>query len=246
MLTKKFAQLKAIFPKWTHKFIEKKHFVFLVAFILFLAAIIAYQADPFFSKHDRKECLAASAAYDKLVNLRESPDKLIRVINRKLFLQPKYDGFLAQSYLNQGNTASARTFARRSFSRTENELPYHSRFSKSSLLIADGKFEEALQDAKKLKSEMAAVPELWNSPRSTVGPILYLYNLLRIAVLEKTMQNPKEELFAWSELENFINQAQQNSALEKITRSFTKDFLKDNRINLQEYIAARKEALKSK
>ncbi len=244
-MQKKSASIKEALPVWAHKFLEKKNLFFVLSIILLLALAIAYQADPFFNKHDSKECMAAQRAYDNLCGLDNNPDKLNRILNRKNFLRPKYEGLLAQNFLTKGNLALAQSFAGRTFVRMEAELPFHMSYSKNSLLIADGRFDEALSSAKELKSAMAKDMQLWDNI-TTGGPLLYLYNLLRIAILEKTVKNEGSELFAWQEIENFLQYAEKKPFLAKITKVFSRTFFEDNKVKIQDYIESRKSFLSAK
>jgi hypothetical protein len=69
-------------------------------------------------------------------------------------------------------------------------------------MIADQKLEEALVKSKSLKATLESDDLFWEKKSQLVrhGCILYGYNLLRIAMLEKAVGTPKGELEAWAEL----------------------------------------------
>ena len=80
-------------------------------------------------------------------------------------------------------------------------LPYYSDFSHNSLLITQGKLPEGLLAAKTLKKLMDEDLAFWESRDKMIqsGHLLYAYNLLRIAALEREVGSREGELRAWDE-----------------------------------------------
>lgn len=110
-----------------------------------------------------------------------------------------YNGTLAELLLIQGKAAEAASFASPLFERTEkNHLPLYQSFGKTALLIAAGKYQQAYESAKTLKLEME------QADPHTYGPLLYAYNLLRLAALEQQLGYQKEEQQSWESLTAYI------------------------------------------
>lgn len=135
-------------------------------------------------------------------------------------LGKKYEAVIAQKLLNSEKIDEALELAERSISRVEGEAPFHSQYARTSLLIEQGNYQEALENAVALK-EMLAERE----------SLLYAHNLLRIACLQQELKNRPGEKVAWEELETFLK-----------GKSFLSNFT-DKNVDLAQYIAERKKAL---
>ncbi|PIS03301.1 MAG: hypothetical protein COT85_01065 [Chlamydiae bacterium CG10_big_fil_rev_8_21_14_0_10_42_34] len=144
----------------------------------------------------------------------------------------KYDAAIAQKLLNTDKLSDALVMANRSLSRVKDDIPFHATYAATSLLIEQGSYQQALQDAVALKESMG------NSYSSEFkgGSLLYAHNLLRIACLQQELNNRPGEKAAWEELEVLIDSKTPLSEL--ILSSFS-----EKQINLSQYIADRKKAL---
>jgi hypothetical protein len=114
-------------------------------------------------------------------------------------LEPVYDGIIAQDLILQNQLSEARPYVDRIFSRVEEETPtVFLNYSRTTLLIAEGKIEEALQDAYALKNDLL---EMFKAhPQTPYGAALYAFNTIRIAFLEKKLAHTEKERAAWDEL----------------------------------------------
>lgn len=128
--------------------------------------------------------------------------KLQKLIQKHPELHAKYDGAIAQQLLSSSEKGLATSYGKATLKRIGDFSPYYKEFSSCSLLIADQKLTEALQNAKTLKASMDSDDRFWEKKSELVrhGCILYAYNLLRIAMLEKAAGTPKGELSAWAEM----------------------------------------------
>ena len=115
-------------------------------------------------------------------------------------LQAKYDGLIAQQLLLEKKIDEATPYINQTLSRVKGEdSPYYIDFSKTSVTLAGGKKEEALKEAYLLRDKMLQVkPE---DSSTQFGGVLYAFNLIRIALLEKDFQNKELEQKAWQELQ---------------------------------------------
>ena len=143
-------------------------------------------------------------------------------------LGKKYEAAIAQKLLNTDRLSDALKIAAHSLDRVKDETPFHANYARNSLLIEQGNYQQALENAVTLKENMGAFAK-------HIGPgsLLYAHNLLRIACLQQELKNRHGERAALEELETFISANKQMSEL--VIESFSE--------NLIQYIAERKRVL---
>lgn len=143
-------------------------------------------------------------------------------------LGKKYEAAIAQKLLNTDRLSDALKIAAHSLDRIKDETPFHARYARNSLLIEQGNYQLALENAVTLKENMGDFAK-------HIGPgsLLYAHNLLRIACLQQELKNRHGERAALEELEHFLSSDKQISEL--VIESFS--------ANLVQYIAERKRIL---
>lgn len=113
---------------------------------------------------------------------------LKEIMDRHPELHAKYDGLIAQALLTNNQVEEAAPFADETILRVNQEAPSpFISYSKTTLLIGNGNYQEALQQAYELKL-------------SATDPTLYVFNTIRIALLERELGNKAEEKKAWEEI----------------------------------------------
>lgn len=147
-------------------------------------------------------------------------------------LQKKYEAAIAQKLLNTDKFNEALAMANHSLKRVQGEAPFHANYAKTSLLIEQGAFQEALEQAVALKEKMGQTFQT----EQKGGALLYFHNLLRIACLQQELKNRPGEKAAWEELESLLS-AKSKSA-KMLLGSFS-----EKRVDLSQYITERKKAL---
>ncbi len=178
--------------------------------------------------------LAADMAYNHWEgDKNEQFVKLQKLIRKHPELHAKYDGAIAQKLLSNSEKGLATSYGKATLKRIGDFSPYYKEFSACSLMIADQKLEQALHEAKTLKASMDGDDRFWEQKSTLIrhGCILYAYNLLRIAMLEKLAGTPQGELEAWAEMKEAYLLIQQN--------------FQSQEISLLDYIKYREEALTS-
>lgn len=164
--------------------------------ILFLLIVLAYRFLAYRSYEAEKDFILAKEAVLSLNDPEKEESSLATlqsILNQHKDLQAKYDGIIGQTLLTQGKTEIAKPYIERTLNRVKGEAsPLDQDFAKTSLLIAEGDLNEALKNAYLLKDKMLEMV----SPSST----LFAFNLIRIAFLEKAVQNHAAEQKAWEEL----------------------------------------------
>jgi hypothetical protein len=180
----------------------------LIGSACFLAILfISYQLISKFGSRGRSDFASADLTYSQWVAKESFDPVLFKQLQKPLSTYPelhqKFGALVAQQLLNCNEAERARPFASAVWKRTEGtSAAFYSQFSKGSLLIGEGKVQEALEGAKSLKESMEQDLAFWTSqdPLVRSGSLLYAFNLLRIAVLEREGGSPMGELLAWQEL----------------------------------------------
>lgn len=142
-------------------------------------------------------------------------------------LQKKYEPAIAQKLFSTARVDEALIMAERSLKRVRNDVPFHSDYAATSLVIQRGGFQQALEQAVALKERMKADQK---------GAILYAYNLFRIASLQQELKNRPGEKAGWEELESYL--ADNGKVAEVFMNGFAEE-----KVLLKEYILERKRAL---
>ncbi len=156
--------------------------------------------------------------------------QLQAILQRRPELKPKYEGALAQTLLITGQTAQAQNFAEDIFKRTQpDHLQLYQNYSQTSLLIAEGRYADALQQAQQLQATLDQLNEKAN-------PTLYVFNLIRLAMLYQQTGQPQEELQVWEQFQN-----QPSYRLDFVLAA--NHALKVGQASLNQYIEERKQAL---
>lgn len=160
-------------------------------------------------------------------------------------LQSKYDGLIAQLLLNQNQAKEALPFVKRTLARTgKDHLPFYADYANATLLISQENYSEALKEAQHLKQQMISQAKEKGGEKE-FGDTLYLFNLLRIAMLHQQLNHHDEELAAWQEFkQSAIESQSQNYFVQSDLFEQFSDKLKDGQASLLNYIEAREKLLK--
>lgn len=131
------------------------------------------------------------------------PVALAKPLDRHPELKSKFGTHIAQRLIAFGEVKNSGQYAAASLKRSHDlKTPYYERFSQNTLSIVHGKYSSALEEAKRLKSDLEQDDVFWDSRDKFIrsGVILYAYNLVRIASLQKELGSKEGELMAWDEL----------------------------------------------
>lgn len=161
------------------------------ALIAMLLLFTAYRYLASAAVQSEQEFITAESSMQTLASgndTQESLQKLQTILKKHPELHAKYDGAIAQALLSAQNPTEAAPYAERTLQRTQGETPApYLDYASTTLLIANGKYDEALKAAQSLKS-------------NTEYPTLYAFNLLRIAFLNRELKNAQAEKTAWAEV----------------------------------------------
>lgn len=145
-------------------------------------------------------------------------------------LRSKYDGIITQILLVHGESEAAMPYAQRTEARTSStQDSLFKDFTHTTLLVAQGKHQEALQTSLELKEKLL---------EQTEPSLLLPYTLIRIAMLYQGMGQKDLEILAWDEWKQYAegkgSQKPDPKTLETISNLFT-----EGNLSLDRYIQAR-------
>lgn len=169
-----------------------------IAYWALIALLGLFIASRFISNFQQKaekdffQAEQSAAELNSPETLPQAVQSLQEIMDRHPELNAKYDGLIAQALLSDKKVDEALPFADRTLLRVGNETPApFLDYSKTTLFIEQGNYNEALNQAYKLKE-------------TALNPTLYAFNAIRIALLERELNNKEEEKKAWSEVEKLM------------------------------------------
>jgi len=197
----------------------------------------------------------AETTYQSFLKTQEPAKKLellsllTTLMSRYPELHAKYDGAIAQHLISQGMLAEALPFANLAIQRTDAEnAPFYSSFAKSTLLIAESRYEEALAQATELHTLLSEqLKKQDHQANLTSNSPLFAYNLLRIGMLQKQLNLKDQELKtwnAWKRLSAESNDTKSNSVIKGDAFQKINNYFQDGKINLNNYIETRENLLR--
>lgn len=219
--------------------------VFLL--VLFTVFLIFYKLSTGTAHQSVQDYMNAQALFDRLSQEKlpiidgedTSYSKLMTLINSHPELHAKYDAPLAQILLSTGHINASIPLTTLLLNRTKDELLrfYHD-FTKTSLLISQGRTNEALQDAETLQEKLSENEQLALShpEKRAYGKLLYPYHLLRMATIYQKLGQKEQELSAWEAFDQYL----QN---HKDIYSKMSNHLSSGSFSLEEYVQIRREIL---
>ncbi|HVX01166.1 MAG TPA: hypothetical protein VHA52_12150, partial [Candidatus Babeliaceae bacterium] len=181
----------------------------------------------------------------------EALTRLQKIIRKHPELHAKYDGAIAQKLLSTSEKGLATSYGKAALKRMGDFSPHYKNFSHCSLLIVENKLAEALQGAKELKAAMEKDEAFWEKKSELMrhGCILYAFNLLRIAMLEKEAGTPAGELAAWrafKENAGWLGAQPASKTYDPEAYQLIQDNFHNQETSLLDYIKYREEFLTSK
>lgn len=214
---------------------------FIGGFLALIAALIlAYRVTNLQTLNAENDFFQAQTAFNQFQQSTLSAQdstassdlaQLEKLMLRYPDLKPKYEGSLAQTLLANGQVAQAQVFAEGVFKRVQpDHLQLYQKYSQTSFTITEGHYADALQQTLALKTTLDELDQ-------HTHPLLYVFNLIRLAMLYQHIQQPKEELLVWEQLQN------QPQRLEAVLAA--NHLFKVGQATLNQYIEERKNTLRN-
>lgn len=174
---------------------------------LIVVSFTLFQVTSKFSGRKKSDYLEIQRAFTAWISQEAQDHALLKNLEKPLGrhpeLQAKFGTQIAQRLLGLGEASKANSYAKAAMGRARDlTSSYYSRFSKNTLMISEGKYQEALAEAKQMKADLEKDDPFWDRQDKMVrsGSVLYAYNLVRIATLEGQLGSKEGELKAWDEL----------------------------------------------
>jgi len=187
--------------------------------------VIAYQFTRSRESHSFTDYMRADRVYHHFMqaDLSEEPEafeQLERLMARYPDLKQKYEGKVAQVLIAKDRPEMARPYIDQMIKRSEQEgFPTFLDYTKTTLLITEGEYDDAYQQA------LALQPQLQEEDQ------LYAFNLLRLAILERQLGLLKPELEHW---EQILAAADNNDAIKEMLTH-----VQEGQVSLNTYIQDR-------
>lgn len=185
------------------------------------------------SRHQSRKAdfLKAAAYYAQIEgDLRthgEALAQLQTIMARHEELHAKYDGQLAQNLLSHNQSELAEGYSQAVVQRLGDRCDFGSQFTKGTFLISERRYLDALRESIALKLALE------NEQREDLQG-LYLYNLLRIAMLQEEAGTKESELAAWGELRKNLQERAETTSYNQLLQNFRK-----GNVSLLDYIDER-------
>lgn len=180
-----------------HKFVNflSKHWSKLLLGFLAIASLAAWGERFFHSNHtqSQQDFLIGNQILERFRKGEplsiESIEVAEQILERHPELHPKYDTMLAMTYLAARNPTKSLPYIKAPLKHTSADLPpYYKSYAKTSLLIAEKRYQEAYKEALNLNEELKD---------KEAYTILGAMNLLRLVSLENEVGSHST---AWEEL----------------------------------------------
>ena len=192
--------------------------------VLALTLLISYAA--FHKPEHQMDYLNAQKAFHEWENGDE--EKLVsleQMLHKHPELHGKYDAAIANHLFSIEKGLEAKGYAFQTLKRTHASAPYHARYAKTTAAISEGKYQEALPEAESLKQELQG---------QEGTKVLYGFNLLRIAALQRELGNHDAERKELKELQQYLADNKNDQELELLAKHF-----QTGNVGLDDYIAFR-------
>jgi tetratricopeptide (TPR) repeat protein len=186
-----------------------KNALYILCALIALSLLI-YRFSAGYTAHSEKEYLAAANNFATLERgSTEKREVALKELTLQLDsmpeLQAAYGAPIGQTLLSRGQTEQAAPFINATLKRTRtDDLPYYRDFGATSLLIAQGKYQEALNSATALQDRMTTDIEKSAGTRPQhFGDSLFALNMLRVALLHQELNQGQDELTTWKQWQQY-------------------------------------------
>jgi hypothetical protein len=162
-------------------------------------------------------------AFEAFANWKKAPSdlalekKMRKTLNNTPHLKRAFQAEIVQTLLSNGSSEAVETMGAHCLRQLEKESPFHAQFAHTSFFIEKKQYQTALEQAVALKEKIEIAKE--TQRRS----ILYAYNLVRIAFLQKQLVNNSGELAAWEEVKSLLEgENSRSDAIQLLETNFQK------------------------
>lgn len=205
---------------WVDWVTKNKQVVLYTVLALFAVMILAFRFASSKSLQAESDYLQAKSDYTRLQgsvskgNVEQSQEILTKIqylLGKHPELNAEYDASISQLMIIEGNSAAANTYANKTFQRVKDEpVAQYDEYAKTSLLISEGRYEDAFNKARSLKETLI------NEGMQESSSVLYVFNLIRLAILAQQLNKPIEEKQAWADLQQYKGNVEAVLAVQQL------------------------------
>lgn len=213
---------------------------FLITIVaLFAILLVIYKMSTGSHSQAESDYLEAERAFMAFQQGEEPLDDLEQFTRKYPDLRSKYDALVAETLLTRGETAEALPLANGTLKRTASSTsPFFHNYARTTLSISEGKYADALEEAIGLKGHMLSATE-----SDQIVDVLYIYNLLRIATLQRELGDTAAELETWKEWKQLAGGKVTEGKIDPNAFRIVLGFFEENVTSLPDYIANREREL---
>ncbi len=183
-----------------------------------IALFLMFNVRQDFSMQDHLLAKRALAKWEESPKDLGELSRLLSIFEKNPSFRKNVQAQVVQTLIQEKLFDQAAPYAEESIDRIRVEFPEHAFFAETTLLIEKGLHQEALEKAIRLKDRMGKEESF-----------LYAQNLLRIATLQKLLQNGPGAITAWRECEEFLSSG--SPFAEEMLRCY-----REKKIDLKKYI----------
>ena len=176
--------------------------------------------------------------------------RLKEMIHQHPELGARYNGLIAQTFLRLGDIQQALVYGNKALpALTKENLPFYEDYSKTSLLIADGQYEDAFRRADFLQKKMVEAGSLYGADLTEkgFGNNLIVLNTIRLGMLHQRLNRDVDELQSWETLRQLQASDDATIAPIKMDPATVEAILgafKTGKVSFSDYIQDRKKNLR--
>ncbi len=182
--------------QWIHVIYQKRLWIAGIFTGWIAVGFISFWAADFFKKDPSLSIKKIDDQYEELVTQDNDKEaEFFKTLESHAYLQPNYQGKVVQHFFNRGFYDKVWLFGEKVCKRTSQELPLFHRYSMGTLLIANGKYDEALELSKNLQKALDMHKDQYT--------YLQGLNVLRMDILEK-LTGVKDKTQAYKRVGDFL------------------------------------------
>lgn len=198
---------------------KQRNFFYGVSLVI-AASFVTFQLVQKFQKPAPTNHISANLAFEKWMLHNKDFDQLEKALSTHPDLNTKFGALIADRFIARNQGDKAKPFADAVFNRVIKQTPEHTAFAEGSLLISEGKLNEALHRSLALDNSLDQ------------SSLLYGFNLFRLASLYRALGDHPQELASLEELERFMQSNPKSSTI--LQQCFS-----DGEYSLTDYISIR-------
>ncbi|MCC6127708.1 MAG: hypothetical protein IT584_00700 [Chlamydiae bacterium] len=198
--------------------LNRKWYLLVISLFGLITLFLAFNLRLGSSIQDHLAAKRALAKWEQSPSDLGELNRLLALWEKNPIFRKRTQAHVVQTLIQEKLFDQAAPYAEEPISQIRIEFPEYAFFAETTLLIERGLYQEALEKSIRLKDQMGKNESF-----------LYAQNLLRIATLQKLLQNGPGEIFAWRECEEFFSSG--SPFADEMLRCY-----REKKIDLKKYV----------